>query len=354
MAWVERTEVYKGRSAIALTARERTAFQLMITLECLYWPLPSYFSYQWNPPRGHYGRLTGMVEPGAVGLFSDTTDTPLFVAEARNLYYSKEVVYNESLDLARVQTLLVSGFQAVLEELGSADIPPVVYDDESYLEFLYWFLVRALSGDPSSIGDTAGVKPHTPTTYALATHPDSVWRWRIASYLSDKVAATNDPSDDDEEPGGGDPSPPNDPFTLPPSGDNPPLDLPEFSDPPDGYDTSWFDPQPDPVPENPVPGTDDASLEPWTFHWTLIRILGTYSETARVSSGFTGAFVSFYKVYPPTGTSVQFWVETSTEVRQVGNAAKNSTKDYDGRADKVVYNDASEEPFPPDYLADTQ
>ena len=243
MIWTTRELTYQGNSAISLTSRERSCFHLKIGLSLINYPYPSYLNYDWNPPRGHYGRLTGFNEGSGFAANDFTQDVPLHVVKSENVYYPRTVVYDRQLDLGRIQTMLGSGFNRVLENQDDAQIPPITYSEETAIEFVYWLLTRALL-DSSPFSDEGGIRGHTPTSWALATPRDAIWRWNISSFLSDDIATTDRPIDGGETPGnsageGDILGALNDSYPMPePSGD--PIATAELDFPPAGSDQIWF------------------------------------------------------------------------------------------------------------------
>ena len=158
---------------------------------------------EWNPKRSFYGRLVGMSDPASFNGGNPISGAPLFAEESRSVNFVNTIVYDRDLPLGRIQRIMVSGFEKVLRKLEDDDIPPVVYSTETYVEFLYWFITREILA-PGLEGITPGaIKAHSPYYWALATRPDAVWTWTIASFLSDEIEPSDSPSDNPSDPGDG-------------------------------------------------------------------------------------------------------------------------------------------------------
>ena len=296
MGWLGRELTYAGDSTIYLTPEEWDSWYLIVRLDLLSWPTPSFANFDWRPAKSVFGRLTTS-HRGLASVPGSAAGGPTnSVIDCRLIHYVNNLLYHEHLSFKQETTILLRLVSELLDEVEDSPL------SLSPTELLFRALGLILS-DTSSLADVWPAPLHIPTEYRLSTHPEAIWRWTILHW--DAVEGnfqSVDPPSPPDAPGGPGPGAPPGPSNYQPPIDEPPTpeDLPPVDEPPANAPLEDFQQPPG---DPPVDPSNTTSVD----YWVVIETLNlTDGRTGRLLRRYRGPLVGPEARPTGTGSTVYF------------------------------------------------
>lgn len=222
--WQNQTLQYVGNSALYLNEEQAGAPAVVVTLECVFYPVNKiYLNKEWHPDKGMWGRLT-FAHRG-------------FMVGDRLLHYPRTQLLRHFDLVTKMRLALQAEHVAILNYLDESGLD--LTEPSSWMDFIQDLVFGPVGNNLYGTSDqTVGAHP---TEFRLATHPEAEWEWNVWWQEWDDVVMNLDPPlPPSGEPGPDEPSPPDEPPAVPDETPNDPA-------PPDYFEDD-FGPQAEPLP----------------------------------------------------------------------------------------------------------